>query len=79
MVASALLYKGCVLAYLVDEGLGKEDPDLYDRAVLATALIAVVLASENFLRTTMVNKIGELVLANIRRAVFSHVIEFSAS
>ena len=47
--------------------------------MLATALIAVVLASENFLRTTMVNKIGELVLANIRRAVFSHVIEFSAS
>ena len=76
LVASALLCMGRGLAYLVDEGLGKGDPDLLDRAVLATALIAVVLAFGSFLRTTMVNKIGELVLADIRRAVFSHVMEF---
>ena len=79
LVASALLCMGRGLAYLVDEGLGKGDPDLLDRAVLATALIALVLAFGSFLRTTMVNKIGELVLADIRRALFSHVMELSAS
>ena len=79
LVALALLCMGRGLAYLVDEGLGKGDPDLLDRAVLATALIAVVLAFGSFLRTTMVNKIGELVLADIRRALFSHVMELSAS
>ena len=79
LVAAALLCMGQGLAYLVDEGLGKGDPALLDRAVLATALIAVVLAFGSFLRTTMVNKIGELVLADIRRAVFSHVMGLSAS
>ena len=79
LVAAALLFMGRGLAYLVDEGLGKGDPALLDRAVLATALIAVVLAFGSFLRTTMVNKIGELVLADIRRAVFSHVMGLSAS
>ena len=79
LVAAALLCMGRGLAYLVDEGLGKGDPALLDRAVLATALIAVVLAFGSFLRTTMVNKIGELVLADIRRAVFSHVMGLSAS
>ena len=79
LVASALLCMGRGLAYLVDEGLGKGDPDLLDRAVLASALIAVVLAFGSFLRSTMVNKIGELVLADIRCAVFSHVMELSAS
>ena len=79
LVAVALLCMGRGLAYLVDEGLGKGDPALLDRAVLATALIAVVLAFGSFLRTTMVNKIGELVLADIRRAVFSHVMGLSAS
>ena len=52
---------------------------MLDCAVLTTALIAVMIAFGSFLRTSMVDKIGELVLANIRRAVFSHVIEFSAS
>ena len=79
LVAAALLCMGRGLAYLVDEGLGKGDPASLDRAVLATALIAVVLAFGSFLRTTMVNKIGELVLADIRRAVFSHVMGLSAS
>ena len=79
LVAAALLCMGQGLAYLVDEGLGKGDPALLDRAVLATALIAVVLAFGSYLRTTMVNKIGELVLADIRRAVFSHVMGLSAS
>ena len=79
LVAAALLCMGRGLAYLVDEGLGKGDPALLDRAVLATALIAVVLAFGSFLRTTMVNKIGELVLADIRRAVFSHLMGLSAS
>ena len=78
LIAAALLCMGRGLAYLVDEGLGKGDPALLDRAVLATALIAVLLAFGSFLRTTMVNKIGELVLADIRRAVFSHVMNLSA-
>ena len=48
LVAVALLCMGRGLAYLVDEGLGKGDPALLDRAVLATALIAVVLAFGSF-------------------------------
>ena len=79
LVAVALLCMGRGLAYLVDEGLGKGDPALLNRAVLATALIAVVLAFGSFLRTTMVNKIGELVLADIRRAVFGHVMTLSTN
>jgi len=78
MVAGALLGMGRGLAYLVDEGLGKRDPALLDRAVLATAMIAVVLAFGSYLRTSMVNKIGEMVLADIRRAIFGHAITLSA-
>jgi ATP-binding cassette subfamily B protein len=79
LVATALLCMGRGLAYLVDEGLGKGDPELLDRAVMATALIAVALAFGSFLRTTMVNKIGEMVLADIRRAVFEHVVTLSTN
>ncbi|MDA7599629.1 ABC transporter transmembrane domain-containing protein [Alphaproteobacteria bacterium] len=78
MVAGALLAMGRGLAYLVDEGLGKQDPALLDRAVFATVLIAFVLALGSYLRTTLVNQIGEMVLADIRRAIFGHVIHLSA-
>ena len=44
MVAGALLTMGRGLAYLVDQGLGKQDPELLDRAVLGTAVIALLLA-----------------------------------
>ena len=77
LVAGALLGMGRGIAYLVDEGLGKRDPALLDRAVMATVLIAVALAFGSYLRTSMVNKIGELVLADIRRAIFAHAITLS--
>ena len=78
LVAGALLGMGRGLAFLVDEGLGKRDPALLDRAVMATVLIAVVLAFGSYLRASMVNKIGEMVLADIRRAMFAHAITLSA-
>jgi ATP-binding cassette subfamily B protein len=78
MVAGALLGMGRGLAYLVDQGLGQRNPALLDRAVLATALIAALLAFGSYLRTSMVNKIGEMVLADIRKAVFGHAVTLSA-
>ena len=78
LVAGALLGMGRGLAYLVDEGLGKRDPVLLDRAVMATVLIAVVLAFGSYLRASMVNKIGEMVLADVRQAIFGHAITLPA-
>ena len=77
LVAGALLVMGRGLAYLVDEGLSKQDPELLNRAVIATALIALCLAIGSYLRTTLVNQVGEKVLARIRSALFAHVLGLS--
>jgi ATP-binding cassette subfamily B protein len=79
LVAGALLGMGRGLAFLVDEGLGKDDPALLDRAVMVTVMIAAVLAFGSYLRASMVNKIGEIVMADVRRAIFGQVITLSAS
>ncbi len=78
LVAGALLTMGRGLAYIVDQGLGKQDPALLDRAVLGTTAIALLLATGSFLRTTLVNQIGEIVLADVRRALFNHLLKLSA-
>ena len=77
LVAGALLVMGRGLAYLVDEGLSKQNPELLNRAVIATALIALCLAIGSYLRTTLVNQVGEQVLARIRSALFAHVLGLS--
>ena len=46
LIASALLGMGRGLAYLVDEGLGKRDPVLLDRAVMATVFLPFVDKTE---------------------------------
>ncbi len=71
-VAGALLGMGRGLAYLVDEGLGKRDPALLDRAVMATAMIAVVLAFGSYLRTSMVNKGCARGVGGRARAMWGH-------
>ena len=45
MVAGALLTMGRGLAYLVDEGLGRQDPELLNGAVIGTAVIAFMLVA----------------------------------
>ena len=79
MVAGALLTMGRGLAYLVDEGLGRQDPALLDRAVVGTAAIALLLAAGSYLRTTLVNQVGERVLADVRQALFAHMLTLSPS
>ena len=74
MVAGALLTMGRGLVYLVDEGLGRQDLELLNGAAIGTAVIAFVLAAGSYLRTTLVNQIGENVLADVRRAVFGHLM-----
>ena len=59
IVAGAVLVMGRGLAYLVDEGLSKQDPELLNRAVIATALTALWLAFGSYLRTMLVNQVGE--------------------
>ena len=74
MVAGALLTIGRGLAYLVDEGLGRQDAELLNGAVIVTLVIACVLAAESDLRTNLVKQIGESIIADVRRAVFGHLM-----
>ena len=77
MVAGALLIMGRGFAYLVDEGLSKQDPELLDWAAIATALIALCLAFGSYLRTTLVNQMGEQVVEQTRKALFAHVVRLA--
>lgn len=72
LVAGALLSLGRGIAFLVDSGLSRGDAVLLDRAVLACIGITLLLALGSYLRTVLINRVAERVMADIRKAVFGH-------
>ena len=74
LVSFVLLSLGRGLAFLVDEGLGAGDPALLDRAVLITVGLGLFIGAGSYLRMSVLNHVAEQVMADIRRALFDHVL-----
>src|SRR5688500_12453110 len=70
----------CVLAlgqgarHVVDGGFGSGDPRLLDQALAGLLAVAATLALATWFRFFLMMTTGERVVADLRRAVFDHVI-----
>jgi ATP-binding cassette, subfamily B, bacterial len=78
--AALLVAAGCVLAMgqalreVVDRGFATSDPGALDRSLFALLVVVAVLAMATYVRFYTVSWLGERVTADIRRRVFSHVL-----
>jgi ATP-binding cassette subfamily B protein len=77
LAAATVLALGFGLRKLVDEGFAGGDAALFDQAVLVLLGAVLVLAGASYARFYLVSWIGERVVADVRRAVFDHVITLS--
>jgi len=77
VAAGTTLALGSGLRLLIDQGFGAGDGALLDRAVLILFGVAVLLAFGTFTRFYLVSWVGERVVADIRKAVFDHIISLS--
>ncbi|MEQ8332231.1 ABC transporter transmembrane domain-containing protein [Nisaea sp.] len=77
VAAVTVLAMGNGLRLLVDKGFSAGDPALLDRAVIVLIGVVVLLAGSSYARFFLVSWIGERVVADIRKAVFNHVISLS--
>ncbi|MGB1624918.1 MAG: ABC transporter transmembrane domain-containing protein [Candidatus Puniceispirillaceae bacterium] len=73
-VSFILLSLGRGLAWLVDKGLGSGDPAMLDRAVMVALFLALFVGIGSYLRILLVNQVAERVMADIRAAIYSHVL-----
>ena len=74
MAAGSVLAVGQGLRMVVDRGFVADNPQLLDRMLLLTLVIVTVMALASATRYYLVTWIGERVAADLRRAVFDHVI-----
>ncbi len=77
IAASTVLGLGFGLRTLVDDGFAQENAALLDQAVMVLLGVVVLLAAASYSRFYLVSWIGERVVADIRKAVFNHLITLS--
>jgi ATP-binding cassette subfamily B protein len=77
IAASCVLVLGQGLRHVVDAGFGSRDPLLLNAALAAVVGVAVVLACATWTRFYLMMSVGERLIADLREAVFSHVLTLS--
>ena len=79
LVAAALATLAVPLAVrrMIDFGFGAENADFIDQYFAMMLLVAAVLAASSALRYYLVITLGERVVADLRDAVFSHLLKLS--
>ncbi|MFP6727759.1 MAG: ABC transporter transmembrane domain-containing protein [Alphaproteobacteria bacterium] len=74
--ASSVLAIGQAIRRVIDHGFGQEQ-GLIDQYFLALLGVVCILAAATFARYFLVTWLGERIIADIRKAVYSHVIGLS--
>jgi ATP-binding cassette subfamily B protein len=82
-LAALVVAAGCVLAlgqglrHVIDAGFGSGDPHLLNTALIAIVGVSVILAAATWTRFYLMMSVGERIIADLRRAVFAHVLTLS--
>ncbi|MBI4192008.1 MAG: ATP-binding cassette domain-containing protein [Betaproteobacteria bacterium] len=77
VAASCVLALGQGLRHVIDAGFGSGDPHLLNAALAAVVAVSVVLACATWARFYLMMSVGERVTADLRQAVFAHVLTLS--
>jgi ATP-binding cassette subfamily B protein len=77
VTSSATLSMGLGLKFLIDRGLGARDPALLNQGLAVILAIVAVIAAGTYVRFYYISWIGERVVADIRKMVFSQILKLS--
>lgn len=77
IAASSVLALGQGLRYVIDAGFGTRDPQMLNLALATFVAVAVLLAGATYVRFFLMMSVGERIIADLRRAVFAHVLTLS--
>lgn len=77
LAAGAVLVFGVGLRYLIDGAFGGGRAVALDHALRASVLVIAILAGATFARAYLVTRLGERLVADLRKQVYDHVIGLS--
>ncbi len=74
LAAGSVLSLGIGVRFLIDGGFAGRRPEALDHALEAMLIVVAVLALATFFRSWLVTRLGERVVADLRRDLFARVI-----
>jgi len=74
VAAACVLALGQALRQVIDDGFATRDAASLDRSLILLLAVVAILAIATYVRFYSVSWLGERVVADIRRAVFSHLL-----
>lgn len=77
VTSASMLSIGKGLGFLIDSGLSKGDTSLLNLSLFIMLGIAALLAMGTYARYYLITYVGERVVADIRRDLFSHIVHLS--
>ncbi len=77
VAGSAFLVIPAIFRYVIDKGLAAGNPQILDRTLIVMLGASVVLAIATYGRYTLVTALGEYVVGDLRRAVYTHILKLS--
>jgi ATP-binding cassette subfamily B protein len=77
VAAAGFLVMGQGLKRVVDSGFAAGNPGALDQALFALLGVVAIMAAATYVRFYFVSWLGERVIADLRRDVFSHLLELS--
>ena len=77
VAAACFLVIGQGLKRVVDSGFAQGDPAALNHALFLLLAVIVIMAASTYARFYLISWVGERVVADIRRDVFSHLLELS--
>ena len=77
VAAGTVLGIGAGLRAVIDKGFSAANPALLDQSLLVLLVAIVVLAGATFARFSLMSWLGERVVADLRRAVYAHILKLS--
>jgi ATP-binding cassette subfamily B protein len=77
ITSAATLSMGLGLKFLIDRGLSARDPALLNEGLAIVLAIVTVIAAGTFVRFYYISWVGEHVVADIRKAVFSQILKLN--
>lgn len=73
----SVLSVGVGLKYLIDYGFSEQNEAMLNLALGFLILVAAIMATASFTRYFLVTKIGDLLVADIRKDIFYHLLKLS--
>ncbi len=69
-----VLFLGRMLKYLIDFGFVSKNTHNLDLTLLGFAISVIILAIAGYFRSSLINEVGEKVIATLRQKIYKHII-----